>query len=131
MKKPVTVLVAVVLLVVLTLTALGAGVGPHARTIGAGRVAFGDEHLREGTAEISAFIRTDSDSAVCLVTLAESNFAVSGTTTYCGIRRVSGKPGIFVHIFLPHTLPAGLFISATVYQDRAKFYESPVLFTPP
>ena len=76
---------------------------------------------------LAAFIRTDSPSPMCLVTLAESaGAAIAGTTVYCGQRNYLGANGIYIHVFLPIPVPAGMRMDLTVYQESAQRYEPPV-----
>jgi hypothetical protein len=76
---------------------------------------------------LAAFIRTDSPSPMCLVTLAESaGAAVAGTTVYCGQRNYLGANGIYIHVFLPIPVPVGMRMDLTVYQESAQRYELPV-----
>jgi hypothetical protein len=83
--------------------------------------------------EIRAFIPTGSASPKCLVTLAESGTAAAtGTTVYCGTRNYNGVDGVYVHIFLPSSVPipaAPVFLLAvTVYQEAAKTYGAPTSY---
>jgi hypothetical protein len=79
--------------------------------------------------DLKAFIPTDSSSPVCLVTLAESaGAAIAGTTVYCGQRTYLGANGVFVHVFLPIAVTAGMRIDLTVYQESAQRYGPPVPF---
>jgi hypothetical protein len=88
----------------------------------------GDEVNPAARNELKAFIRTDSTSANCLVTLAESNTASAGTTVYCGQRTYNEAQGIFIHVFLPASAPTGVMLGLTVYQDGAQQYAVPVYF---
>jgi hypothetical protein len=75
----------------------------------------------------AAFIRTDSPSPMCLVTLAETaGAAVAGTTVYCGQRNYLGANGIYIHVFLPMPVAAGMRMDLTVYQESAQRYDIPV-----
>jgi hypothetical protein len=42
---------------------------------------------------------------------------------------VDGVAGVNVHIFYPEVLPDQFVVSLTVYQDDAKRYGEPVLYT--
>jgi hypothetical protein len=76
---------------------------------------------------LAAFIRTDSPSPMCLVTLAEAaGVAVAGTTVYCGQRNYLRANGIYIHVFLPIPVPVGMRMDRTVYQESAQRYELPV-----
>jgi hypothetical protein len=98
------------------------------RRINAGYIELTEEH-RTGPASIRAFIPTDSSSPICLVTLSESDFAVPGTTVFCAPRVVDGVEGVNIHIFYPVDLPDQFIVALTVYQDDAKRYGEPVLYT--
>jgi len=89
----------------------------------------GDEVSPGARNELKAFVRTDSTSVNCLVTLAETNFLpIGGTTVYCGQRTYKDTQGIFIHLFLPSPVPTDVLISLTVYQDGAQQYAVPVYF---
>jgi hypothetical protein len=78
---------------------------------------------------VRAFIRTDSSSPKCLVTLNESaNAAQTGTTVYCGERHYLGVDGVLVSIFLPAAPPNNLLFDLTVYQESALMYGLPVYY---
>jgi hypothetical protein len=94
----------------------------------AGYIVLTEEH-RFNFTEVRAFVPTDSLSPVCLVTLAESDSAVPGQTVYCGRRIVDGVAGVNLHIFYPDELPDQFLVTLTVYQDGAKRYGEPVLYT--
>ena len=57
-----------------------------------------------------------------------SDFAVQGTTVYCGVREVDGELGIFIHVFLPYAAPMNFYMTLTVYQKSAQGYGDPVPF---
>jgi hypothetical protein len=79
---------------------------------------------------MGGFIPTNSSSPKCLVTLSESpNFAIAGTTVYCGTRNRGGVNGIVVHLFLPFNAPPDVQIFLTVYQQDAQSYGAPVFDT--
>lgn len=96
--------------------------------IGAGHVELNETFAFAGGFELGAFVPTGSDSNKCLVTLSESDFAISGTTVYCGVRQVDGQRGIFIHVLLPVPAPEHLVMSLTVYQEFARGYGQPVPF---
>ena len=105
----------------------------NAGTQGAGDIRTGhvrltEDHVFQGGFTLGAFVPTGSRSHRCLATLSESNFAVAGTTLYCGARDVDGEPGIFVHVFLPQEAPRNFFITLTVYQKAAEGYGQPIPF---
>ena len=100
------------------------GLGPTAY------VEFGNDEMEPNQQVLSGFVPTGSDSPACLVTLAESNFAVAGTTVYCGSRYFNGSWGIMVHVLFPATVPSsGLILSTTVYQKGAQHYGAPVHYS--
>jgi hypothetical protein len=98
------------------------------RRINAGYIELTQEH-RTSSAGVRAFIPTDSASPICLVTLAEATFPVPGMTVFCGNRVVDGVAGISVNIFYPVDLPDEFLVTFTVYQDDARYYGAPVLYT--
>jgi hypothetical protein len=133
-KKYLFVVVVVLLLGLLSVqsaafvSAQGPGREPGIPRIRAGYIRLTEEH-RFNPTEVRAFIATDSSSPICLVTLAESDSAVPGTTVYCGPRVVEGVAGVNIHIFYPDDLPDHFLVTLTVYQDDAKRYGEPVLYT--
>src|SRR5262245_37968981 len=89
------------------------------------------EHTPVTPFEISAFVPTGSDGR-CLITLAESNFPIQGTTVFCGVREVEGVKGLFIDIFLPESAPFDAKWIVNLYQEHAHGYGSPVAYeTPP
>lgn len=102
------------------------------RRINAGYIELTEEH-RTSSAGVRAFIPTDSSSPICLVTLAEASFPdpgiVPGMTVFCGNRVVDGVDGVIITIFYPVDLPDEFVVTLTVYQDDAKRYGEPVLYT--
>jgi hypothetical protein len=102
------------------------------RRINAGYIELTEEH-RTSSAGVRAFIPTGSSSPICLVTLAEAGFPdpgiVPGMTVFCGNRVVDGVAGIIITIFYPVDLPDQFLVTLTVYQDDAKRYGEPVLYT--
>ena len=88
------------------------------------------EHMPVTPFEISAFVPTGSDGR-CLITLAESNFPIQGTTVFCGVREVEGVKGLFIHIFLPEPAPFDAIWTVNLYQEHAHGYGSPVAYEPP
>jgi hypothetical protein len=88
------------------------------------------EHTSVTPFEISAFVPTGSDGR-CLITLAESNFPIQGTTIFCGVREVEGVKGLFIHIFLPEPAPFDATWLVNLYQEHAHGYGSPVAYEPP
>ena len=98
------------------------------RRINAGYISLTEEH-RNGPTSIRAFIPTDSASPICLATLSEADFPVPGMTVFCAPRIVDGVEGVNIHIFYPVDLPDQFIVILTVYQDDAKRYGEPVLYT--
>ena len=98
------------------------------RRINAGYIELTEEH-RTSSQGVRAFIPTDSSSPICLVTLSEADFPVPGMTVFCAPRVVDGVAGIIITIFYPVDLPDQFIVSLTVYQDDAKRYGEPVLYT--
>jgi hypothetical protein len=100
--------------------------GP-AGIVGVGRVELTRAEVDPAAlSEVKAFIATGSSSPNCLATLSESNFAITGTTLYCGTRAHNGANGVWVHILLPGFAPTNFVISVTVYQEGAQQYAAPV-----
>ena len=56
------------------------------------------------------------------MTLLESNAATFGQTIFCGLRFVHGKPGVWLHIFLPFEPPPRFRFDVAVYQQGAEAY---------
>lgn len=78
---------------------------------------------------VRAFIRTESSSPKCLVSLNESaNAAQTGTTVYCGERHYLGVDGVLISIFLPAPTPNNVLFDLTVYQESALMYGQPVYY---
>jgi hypothetical protein len=103
---------------------------PAAFPIGAGNVQLGDEEVTSGGLTVRAFVPTGSLSRNCLATFSESpNFAVPGLTLFCGSRVFNGKKGLLIGIFPSQVIPTGLSLSLTVYQEGARGYGTPVLYT--
>jgi len=98
------------------------------RRINAAYIELTEEH-RAGPDSIRVFVPTDSFSPICLVTLSESSVAVAGMTVFCAPRGVDGVAGVNIHILHPVDLPDQFVVSLTVYQDDAKRYGEPVLYT--
>lgn len=103
--------------------------GRPAPTIGAANIEFTGEHVIG--LDVRAFIPTGSLSRNCIVSLAESNAAVPGISVFCGPREFEGKMGLLVSLFFPFFVPSldDFFITATVYQEGARSYGSPVVYT--
>jgi hypothetical protein len=99
-----------------------------ARPIGAQVIALGDNQLTPDRGTIRAFVPTGSLSDHCLATLSESNFPIAGTTVFCAPRVFQGQQGILFSAFFPQSMPTGLFLSATVYQEGAHQFGAPVFY---
>jgi hypothetical protein len=99
-----------------------------AGSIGAGYVVLGPEHLSNPSA-LDAFIPTQSPSQRCLVTFSESNFAIPGNAVHCVARNVDGVDGIRLYVPLAGEAPSDVVLALTVYQQFAKGYGTPVLYT--
>jgi hypothetical protein len=98
--------------------------------IGAGNVLLGDEEVTSGGLTVRAFVPTGSLSRNCLATFSESpNFAVPGLTLFCGSRVFNGQKGLLIGIFPSQVIPTGLSLSLTIYQEGARGYGTPVLYT--
>ena len=78
------------------------------------------DHSSDATG-LSAFVPTNANG-LCQVTLAESNFAIPGTTVFCGIREIDGVSGVFIHLFLPDVPPPDALWLVNVYQVGARRY---------
>jgi len=76
----------------------------------------------ETTTTVAVWVKTGSESRKCLVTLLESKAATYGQTIYCGLRFVNGKPGVWLHIFLPFEPPPRFNFDVAVYQEGAEEY---------
>jgi hypothetical protein len=79
--------------------------------------------------ELSAFVPTLS-SGLCQITLAESDFPISGTTVFCGVRQVDGVDGLFIHIFLPDVPPLEAIWVVNLFQEGARGYGDPIAYNP-
>lgn len=89
--------------------------------------ALGDAQLRPDRTTIRAFT-TSSSSDHCLVTLSESNFRARGATIFCAPRTFQGQQGILVSVFFPQPMPSGFFLSASIYQEGAHGFGTPVFY---
>jgi hypothetical protein len=105
---------------------LTAGTQRTAPAIGAGYIRLTEDHVFRGGLTLGAFVPTGSVNKKCLVTFSGSDFAVQGTTVYCGTREVRGERGIFVHVFLPYAAPRNFYMTLTVYQTGAQGYGDPI-----
>jgi len=94
----------------------------------AGNVPFGDAQVTPDGFAVRAFVPTGSLSQNCLATLSESNNAVPGITVFCGAREFQGQKGILFSAFFPQPIPSGLALSATIYQEHARGYGTPVFY---
>jgi len=96
--------------------------------IGATSVTFTNEHVDQNNLDVRAFVATGSLSPQCLVTMAESNFAIPGLSVFCAPRNHDGQSGVLVSVFFPTPPPADLLLVVTLYQEHAQQYGSPVLY---
>jgi len=78
---------------------------------------------------IRAFIPTESSSRKCLVTLGESNDPNKIRSVFCGPRIQNGVDGLLLSIFFFEPVSPDIVVGVTVYQEFAKGYGSPVLYT--
>jgi hypothetical protein len=78
--------------------------------------------------DIRAFVATDSLSTSCLLTFAESNYAVPGMTAFCAPRIHDNRQGVLISVFYPTPPPDDLVLHVTLYQEHAKGYAPPVLY---
>jgi hypothetical protein len=97
--------------------------------IGATRVTFTNEHVDQNSLDVRAFVPTGSSSLPCLVTMAESNFAIPGISVFCSPRIHEDQSGVLVSVFFPTPPPSDLLLVVTLYQEQAQEYGSPVLYT--
>lgn len=103
----------------------------QAGAMGAATVFFDDTVVKHSRA-IRAFIPTNSTSHKCLVTLEETPHEWTALTTFCGYRHFDDQDGILVSVFYPPWVDLfeygeGFIISATVIQEGATWYGTPVL----
>lgn len=116
-------LVAGVLLIALV---AAASAPANAATPGVGQIVItAADFTAEAPTILRAFVPTFS-SLPCLVTLAESNFAIPGTTTFCGVRVLDGVTGIVVSLFLPEVPATDALWIVNVSQPRARGYGDPI-----
>jgi len=94
----------------------------------ASTIPFGDGEVTPDRFNVRAFVPTGSMSTKCLATLSESNSAVPGITVFCAPREFEGQQGILFSAFFPQPIPSGLFLSATIHQDHAHGYGTPVFY---
>lgn len=80
---------------------------------------------------LRAFVPTGSESPLCLVSLGDSGQLYAGPVTLlCIPRTFEGQQGVVV-IIIPNnwTLPADLEVRVSVYQQGARHYGQPVLYS--
>lgn len=94
----------------------------------AANILFGDGQVTPNRFVVSAFVPTGSVSRNCLVTLSESNNAIPGISVFCGARVFNGQQGVIFVAFFPQPIPSGLILSATIHQDHAQAYGTPVYY---
>lgn len=80
---------------------------------------------------VDAFIPTRSANRKCLVTLAESNGPLAGRGVACVTRTFNGVEGVRIVVGYLTDLPSDFVLSLTVYQQGARRYGPPVLYTGP
>jgi hypothetical protein len=105
--------------------------GHHSLDIGAANVVFTSAQLTENRFAVVAFVPTGSSNDPCLVTLAESNFAIPGISVFCGPPTFEGRKGIGITVSFPQPIPDDLtdfVLSVTVYQEGARGYGTPVFY---
>ena len=77
---------------------------------------------------IRAFVPTGSKDPRCLVTFSETTIDSVGPAPFCGARTVSGLDGLLITV--PLEEPAEhLYLAVTVFQQFAKSYGQPTLYT--
>ncbi len=90
------------------------------------------DELTSDRTVVRAFVPTGSSSPRCLATLSETNWPMPGISVFCAPRGFNGQAGIVVSAFLSQQIPEDLpnyVLLVTVYQEGAKEYGTPVLFT--
>ena len=97
--------------------------------IGTSNLTFTAQHVPNGF-DVRAFVPTGSVSRNCIVSLAESNFAIAGMSpAFCGPRFFEDQYGLLISVFFSTPVPYDFFLTATVYHEGAHGYGPPVLFT--
>lgn len=94
----------------------------------AANILFGDGQVTPDRFNVRAFVPTSSLSTNCFATLSESNFAIPGISVFCAPRVFNGQQGILFSAFFPQPIPSGLILSATIHQDHAQAYGTPVYY---
>jgi len=120
------------LFLAIALTPVAAGQTIVGIPIGAAEVTFDFSDVN-ASGNLDAFVRTDSASNICLVTLGESNaFFVGPSPAICVPRTFQGQKGVRI-IVIPYfaSFPSDLTLSVTVYQRDSRRYGTPVLYTGP
>lgn len=99
-------------------------------------IQLGDEVVTANRGAIRAFVPTGSLLNPCLVTLADTNHTLFTPTgfagalqTFCGVRQLNGQNGVLISIFPPQGFEPGLYLSLTVWQQGARYYGTPVLYS--
>lgn len=102
------------------------------QAIGVYQVVLDNDHLA-GAQVIDAFVPSGSSSSNCLATLSETNQAPFPTSVFCSSRTqtVDGKliSGVRLYIYYPEPVPVDYGLAVNIYQEGAKSYGSPVLYT--
>jgi hypothetical protein len=91
-------------------------------------VQFGDAQVTPDGYNVRAFVPTGSLNTNCLATLSESNNAIPGIVVFCAPREFNNQKGVLFSAFFPQPIPAGLVLSATIYQQHAREYGPPVFY---
>jgi hypothetical protein len=77
---------------------------------------------------IRAFVPTGSNDQRCLVTFSETTIDSVGPAPFCGARTVNGVNGLLITV--PLEAPtANVYLAFTVFQQFAKSYGQPTLYT--
>ena len=77
---------------------------------------------------IRAFFPTGSKDQRCLVTFSETTIESVGPAPFCGARTVNGVEGVLITV--PLEAPADhLYLALTLFQQFAKSYGQPTLYT--
>ena len=75
-----------------------------------------------------AFVPTGSTDQRCLVTFSETTIDSIGPAPFCGARTVNGVHGLLITIPL-EAATDHLYVALTVFQQLAKSYGQPTLYT--
>ena len=78
---------------------------------------------------VRAFVPTGSKDQRCLVTFSETNIESVGPAPFCGARTVHGVEGLMITVPLEEPSTDFLYLALTVFQQYAKGYGQPTLYT--